>query len=427
MANVPSIDELEARIRNLNDTFIFTRHRQPESRLLCLPAELRLKILRYLHRHDGPIKSLREWKHFLTPNTNEVPDRGYARKSLREWKHFLSTKEAIVRSYARGVSLSSHLLRCCQQLHDEAIGVLYGENVLSIYCCNELKTMEHGCRDTIVGVLDTDLLIDRGWLNVWNTISSPAKYFCQHEPCGIFRWGHYPALWPSWRCLLARQAWRYRQNLPAIARFSQLHVYFDTNHEFRDSRMMRVETSLLCRNLRPFVANKDVTLTMGETMQTDMRLSTLGFARVLRCRSIQSPAYPGGFPPALSQVILSSMPVRDLCTETSTIVDLVSALRDSARATLKHRYPQGTSAELEELAWSYDVEAFQRKKLSMLGEIRELHKAQRREDEQRFPELPRLFEHPRPPPHEERDTLSRIYQLMSGYLDVASQRELYLE
>lgn len=82
----------------------FEKHpdEQFSSRLLRLPVEIRLKILRSLMRKPIPICSRLQ--------------SGYAE------------------NYLDGLALSSQLLRSCQRIYHEGLNILYNENTLSILC-----------------------------------------------------------------------------------------------------------------------------------------------------------------------------------------------------------------------------------------------------------------------------------------------------
>ena len=92
----------------LPQTFQLATNPQQSSRLMRLPAELRLGVLELLLRSHPVIKSLAE---------------------LEDWRRAAGR---LARNYDRQISLSSHVLRCCQNLYREASDILYNSNTLSL-------------------------------------------------------------------------------------------------------------------------------------------------------------------------------------------------------------------------------------------------------------------------------------------------------
>ncbi|KAK5069295.1 hypothetical protein LTR64_008410 [Lithohypha guttulata] len=87
----------------------FQGYQPTPSRLLELPAEIRLKILRYLHKSSDPIRAgnkLKEGSRHTEANPN----------------------------YADDVQLSAQALRVCRMLNREGTEVLYWENTLNLSC-----------------------------------------------------------------------------------------------------------------------------------------------------------------------------------------------------------------------------------------------------------------------------------------------------
>lgn len=89
------------------------RDGQTESRLLQLPLELRLKVLRYLHISDELFQAL--------DVPNDYPSACVNRDT---------------------VQLSTQALQTCQQLYQECCEVLYGENVISVNVCRSPTTYD---------------------------------------------------------------------------------------------------------------------------------------------------------------------------------------------------------------------------------------------------------------------------------------------
>ncbi|KAK5084873.1 hypothetical protein LTR70_007815 [Exophiala xenobiotica] len=87
---------------------------QESSRLLRLPSELRLKILRLLHKAEKPLNSC-----------EAIP---ITQSSLNGHAEALEDAESSI------FELSGQVLACCQQLEIEASAILYGENVLRMRC-----------------------------------------------------------------------------------------------------------------------------------------------------------------------------------------------------------------------------------------------------------------------------------------------------
>lgn len=96
---------------------------QTSSRLVQLPAEIRLKIYRLLHKNDKPLYSEEEIEEVLNDNGPNADE------------EYFATSDHSLLSYQSNVSLSSQLLATCQQVYLEGQAILYATNVLSI-CCN---------------------------------------------------------------------------------------------------------------------------------------------------------------------------------------------------------------------------------------------------------------------------------------------------
>jgi len=87
---------------------------QTSCKLLLLPSELRLKILRMLHRATETLNSYNVLHIQRQHRHDHVEACKDAERSLFE--------------------LSGQALACCQQLETEASAILYGENILVIDC-----------------------------------------------------------------------------------------------------------------------------------------------------------------------------------------------------------------------------------------------------------------------------------------------------
>lgn len=115
---------------------------QSRSKLVAIPAELRLKILRYLLK-DNFTKS----------------GEGAIFSSLNEHIKLNQDTGTFTSSSDGGSELSSQVLATCQTLHSEAFDVLYGENTLNIEIASKyMKKIEisiQGSRIVLPAVLES--------------------------------------------------------------------------------------------------------------------------------------------------------------------------------------------------------------------------------------------------------------------------------
>lgn len=150
-------------------TFTQPCNPQSASRLIQLPAELRLKIMRMLHQNVGPLDSTA----VLPTSTYD-----YSQHDSKDAERPL-------------VELSAQTLACCQVLKKEASSILYEENTLAIQCPRPLSA---NCQ--YFNVLDVTMLIGsrleelsadpetdhlESIINAWATVrtSWPALYRLQ--------------------------------------------------------------------------------------------------------------------------------------------------------------------------------------------------------------------------------------------------------
>lgn len=104
---------------------------QPDSKLLQMPSEIRVKIWRYLFKAGKPLKAEQELRIiWLTQKPRPRP----ARTVHPDMERIASMREETAKEYQDGVMLSSQALRVSQKLYVEGMSFLYPENTLSICC-----------------------------------------------------------------------------------------------------------------------------------------------------------------------------------------------------------------------------------------------------------------------------------------------------
>lgn len=231
---------------------------QKLSPLIGLPAELRLKIMRYLLRSGDPIRSQKE-----------VGEAGY-----------------------RAITcLSSQILQTCQQVYKEASVILYHKNTLAV------KT----------GSYDSDRnphcpTVQHSFLGVTVLAQSNMKYGAKSLMLPLLqdlveRKKHTELLEPSsafQRVLLSIKAEVEAQESRALdswieaygilARFHKFHVVLDL-----DSANARDDALLFFRRFHAAFSNKDVVVTVVPKTAEDTSIlaACLLRCRVLRCRSLR--------------------------------------------------------------------------------------------------------------------------------------------
>lgn len=130
----------------LKPPFNATQSPQNDSPLIGLPTELRTKILRMLLKSDAPLYSKEECKRGL-----DVVERDKTLSQRVSNKDEDSIKKG---EYRKTTSLSSQVLRTCQQLYLEGCEVLYDENTICILIEEELDMIFRNCK---VSILDHTL------------------------------------------------------------------------------------------------------------------------------------------------------------------------------------------------------------------------------------------------------------------------------
>ncbi|KAK5953416.1 hypothetical protein OHC33_005360 [Knufia fluminis] len=249
---------------------------QASSNLLQLPAEIRLKILRLLHKRATPIE-----------NFEDI----YGRR-----------EEAEYHSYTLGLSLSSQLLQCCQALYNEGQHILYHENVLVAQCSCPLNLGTEPPMCTMVDI----------------TFPMPAIHCNQQEEVhDLLSSAKYAA-----RCTLNRGTCRKYQNRllrfqPALLRFRQVRLIMNDMSPFA--------ITSCCRVFRSSLLGKDLVIQAPRDKYRDTVTITdhSKCFRWLRCASIR---FEGWFPDDMGEdisVITSKEPVPDFFW---TAVDLALLL-----------------------------------------------------------------------------------------------------
>lgn len=212
--------------------FQLWRSPQSQSPLLDLPAELRVKILRYVLRKEGPITSLKEVQ------VNSHPDSNF---------HEI---------YDANAMLSAQILRTCQQLHEEAEQILYKENILFI-CYNGNRFGSRG-PDDLCHNLDFSINLSASRIEeLSGTFVTIQDYFVGREST----MGPY-----------------------TVSRYSQLMKF--QHYRLKICYSCRESILTACRVLQPLLLDKDVTL-MSRRITPCWFIYHLRCARYLRCRSLQ--------------------------------------------------------------------------------------------------------------------------------------------
>lgn len=235
--------------------------RQNKSPLLDLPVELRVKILRYVLRKDGPITSLGEV--LMT----KVP-----RSSCHE-------------IYNANATLSAQVLRTCQQLYDEGGEILYGENTLSI--CYLGRRHRASGPDDLCYILDYTINLSLSRIEKpCDTLITVQEYFggrkSEMEPYTLRRYSQ-------------------------LAKFKHYRLVICYIH--------RESILTACRVLQPLLLEKDVTL-FPSNAGTSLHTHHLKCTRYLRCRRLQI-EWPEGRSQdqdelaRLEKVITGGTPVQD--------------------------------------------------------------------------------------------------------------------
>ena len=179
-----------------------------QSKLLQLPAELRTKILRYLHKSSDSLPCVRT---FLKSGSN----------IQQSWA-----------AYRSSVSLSGQTLRVCQQLHDEGSYVLLKENTLSLICDRDLRTME----DLHLWTLDAASPISNTFESMPNRGSDPVLWHRKSYAGDM--------LMSSLRCIQPR--------LRTVIKFETIELLIE--YKYRENIFNA------CQALRPILQDKHVSV-----------------------------------------------------------------------------------------------------------------------------------------------------------------------
>lgn len=295
---------------------------QTSSRLLQLPAELLLMILRLLHKSPRVL--------------------------------YYSIREYVEVGYDPNVQLSSQLLRCCQSLHIDGERILYGGNTLGIICDNFWnhengeERLGHCCfLDTAIELPSHSIDVPRSSFDLlsWTETSSTA-----------------PGARPPAYDLSLIDTDRYA----AALRFTKLEV---------DMTLREPEAVFLaCRLLKDLVNDKQVTLTspviVWDEVKECAQVAALPFM-YWRCHSItfcKICEAEWDNVDAVSTVITSLEPGKD-CLPMAQDLHALLTNDPGVRLYKEGLYDHNTSDDVSELwnaVWALDVSFFDKHKNNIL-------------------------------------------------------------
>ena len=212
---------------------------QTASRLIQLPPELRLKIMRMLHKNTGPLDSMVA----LPASTYHFSKRDYgdADRSV--------------------VELSTQMLACCQVLQREASPILYEENTLGIeYSRSRSPYCRHFHVLDVLGRLAT------------RPEELPTGSEVDHLESLIDAWTSSRASWP--------ELYRLRKFYQAVKNIRKIQLTV----EYKDSTDM----FMACKFFKALLLDKDVVFIPKDKSNGSgpSELDCIKSSRMLRCRSI---------------------------------------------------------------------------------------------------------------------------------------------
>jgi len=284
--------------------------------ILGLPAELRLKILRYLLKRKEPIYSRMEFD-----------------ERCRRREEPYCTEKLMPQRYRSQGALSSQLLSTCQQLCLEGRDVLYRENTLCVYYGSGPRN--YRSRTECCCILESSATVPLDLTRLKDVMSGLLD--CTDTPKGDGR--------TTW----LRDAQPLAQAYPAIGAFQKIHLTLDP--------FMANGAWVASRILRELLSGKDVTIVATDRVPQN----TLVALKILRCRSVnvilQKPASEGVERMDIERVITSAEPVEDT-------LRAWRMLKTNVLDKLPHR--QGVLewskllSELSHAAFHYDGERYEK-------------------------------------------------------------------
>lgn len=230
---------------------------QASSPLLRLPAELRIKILRNLHRKESVIHPER---YFLDCKSRMVEARLNGQNDEEQKLDALET-------YEEHVSLSSQTMRTCQQLRDESGDILYMTNTLLISMAQQMRCCQ--CDNISLQVLNTDLELPSAEQIRQHTDTQICDYVTDTKNQLL------PHL-HKYNMNQYTQLEEFLQTYQAVSRFQsiQLQISWDEWEE----------GAACVRMLRTLFHQKDVLIVLADRSKSEFHLYHQCF-RCLRCKS----------------------------------------------------------------------------------------------------------------------------------------------
>lgn len=261
-------------------TFRRPRNAQLQSRLVRLPAELRIKILRNLLVSDGPIQSLA--------------------RCIRDTKR--TTEDGNVR-YAKGVRLSAQVLSTCQILYNEARDILYHENTIEVDITRGSVAISQHFRKRISGEVCAVLDAVVGMPNQRAQYMPIEQWVSTQDQDGDKRGAQLLNKWQS----------HFLRLYPSLKQFQHWQINLD---------FAIVSTAAACTMLSQLLRDKFVTVLWTTRFRRRMSIEygqLIGPLKLWRCKRIVFNGFPDKqLCDSVQAVVEGHTPIQDLhaaCTE----------------------------------------------------------------------------------------------------------------
>lgn len=323
---------------------------QRSSRLIQLPAELRLEVLRYLLVTDVPIDRRLEYQNpGFEPTRKKVPKR--ARDAQGRFVVGGPTHKQLIRGY----HITPSVLRACQHIFQEALPILYYENTLQV----KVFTYKPGLPVHIPQfALDMDGNFSKHSVRA-GVVMFDRESIMDLPPC--FDWYHNESL--------ANLASRFRNFLVVVS----------SGGEIREPAQIRymlkaIAPIFLESNVKADVYRSDIHPSQGPTAR---HIQLIKFLSLLRCSSFHLTKDFGITTIDVQNVVTSGTPVLDLekflpssSKMLNEVIDETSHHTDTIKKTF------GLLVKLTEAITDFDVKAFLQARLKFLQNWQNLVKRQ---------------------------------------------------
>lgn len=298
-------------------SFKLNPHPQTSSRLMKLPAELRVKILRMLLKDADPFDT-------IEPHLSN------------DWYRKMLTRQ--------GPSMSAQILSCCQQINVEGQAVLYGENSLVVRCMfinEDCRNSDYYCR-----FLDSSVLLDHAveWMDKENfDVESLAQ--AKLREASIFG-----------RDALAE---RMVELLPVARKFDNLYVHVECNAQD--------EVYMACRVLGELLAGKNVTIKAMKGKSDELVPSWwLRSCCFLRCKSVSFITHSTADTQDYVEEITGEVPVKDIHSRWHYLLhDLLNEFRTADQESFEDAN-EDIFDDLQDAVLNYDVDEFEKQRKLLL-------------------------------------------------------------